>query len=282
MKANLRNNEATKRTDSYTVDPRVIKIDWDANPRKDYGTAEEQQELMDSIQAEGVLTPLFVYIDKKDNSLNLAHGFRRMRAITNLIEAGLADDLTAVPIKQIEYNMETIMQYHLTLNNGKPLSDVEISYTLAQLFKYSGEDYNIVAKKANMSYQKVYNLINYRMSATTQSISMVEKGEISLSNAMDIAKQSNGSDEQNETLETARKNATSNGRTKIKPEDIKGVALSNNKKFNAFKVVKGYFAYLKSVGIQDVSIEDINQAIELAETGVSVDDMIENYVKAEA
>src|SRR5690606_41041461 len=110
-KINLR--DIAKRTDLFNIDPRLIKVDWDSNPREDYGD-EDFEELKESIRSNGVEMPLLVFIDKVSNEIALAHGFRRMKAISQLIEEGV--EITSVPIKNIPNNLETILAYHLTLN----------------------------------------------------------------------------------------------------------------------------------------------------------------------
>lgn len=258
-KGNLKKVNGTSRTDSFRVNPTEIIVDWSSNPREDYG-GDDFQELKNSIEKEGVIMPLMVYIDKDTNKLHLAHGFRRMKAILELIDEG--KEIEVVPIKQIENNIEKILEYHLTLNNGKPLSDIEIAVTLKQLFKYVGEDYNLVAKKANMSYQKVYNLINYIESSSTLSQEMVRKQTLSLANAMAIANQAKNIDQQNEILKNAENKATSEGRKKIKPKDLTGIKTQN---YNPFKKFVSYVEDLKANNVESISLADLSEVLERLE-----------------
>lgn len=272
--------EGTKRKDAYQMNPSIINIDWDSNPRKDYGTDEEQAELRDSIRENNLQVPIHVYIDKKDGKVWLAHGFRRMKQVTQLLAENV--DIAYVPVIQVENNMETIMALHWTLNSGKQLNDLEKSETLLTMFKLMGEDYQAVADKLKIPYMKVYNLIHYQKEASSLNKKMVENKEISMTTAREIAAATSSTEEQNTVLENARKNAQKNGRTTIKPQDITGVKLNNNKKTETYKSLKGYINYMQTRGVQTVAVADMVTAIEKIEKGTSLDELISEFLALEA
>lgn len=218
------------RNDAYTVNPRVIKVDWESNPRKDYGSDEEFNELMDSIKLEGVKMPITGYVSA-DGSVILTHGFRRMKAVLALIEQGV--DIVGVPFRVGTANMESILLDHLTLNSGKPLSDIEIAETLVSLMNFMGrEDYSALAKRVGMNYQKVYRLVNFAKNASSQVKDAVLSGVLSITAAIELVSNSESTIDQNATITELKDTAKATGKTKI---STKSVAKSKGKVLNKFE-----------------------------------------------
>lgn len=187
------------RGNSFKVNASILKADYEENPRKDYGSDEEFNELVESIRTHGVLMPLT--ITTRGSELWVAHGFRRYKAIQVLLAEGLE---VFVEVKQCQNSEEVLIQ-HLTLNSGKPLNDAEISETLLQLAKLIGADnYKDIAKRTGIEYQKVVKLMNYAKNASTQVKNAVKNGEVVLTNAIEFVAQTPEIGKQNAILEVAK------------------------------------------------------------------------------
>lgn len=223
-------SENVSRNDSYVVNPLVIKVDWDSNPRKDYGSDEEFNELCESIKSEGVKMPVTGYVSA-DGEVVLTHGFRRMKAVLSLIEQGV--EITGIPFRTGTANMENILLDHLVLNNGKPLTDIEIAETLSTLMNLMGrEDYTTLAKKVGMPYQKVYRLVNFSKNASSQVKDAVLAGQMSITAAIELVNNSDSTIDQISTITELKDNAKASGKTKI---STKNVAKVKGKVLNKFE-----------------------------------------------
>lgn len=212
------------RSNSFKVNAAILKANFDENPRKDYGSEEEQKELVESIRTHGVLMPLTV--TSRGTELWVAHGFRRFKAIQVLLSEGIE---IILEVKQCQ-NAEEVLIQHLTLNSGKPLHDAEVSETLLQLSKYIGADnYKEIARRVGLDYQKVVRLMNYAKTASSQVKEAVLNGEVGLTNAIDFVIENPAIKVQNEILEVAKTNPT------ILKNNTKKVELPTKKKQEAKK-----------------------------------------------
>ena len=99
----LKNIEGVKRGDAYSANPLEIVVNFEDNPRVDYG-GELFEDLKRQIAQNGVEVPLKVFVNN-EGKLELGHGFRRMRAVMELIAEGHM--ITSVPFEKIDNNEET-------------------------------------------------------------------------------------------------------------------------------------------------------------------------------
>ena len=293
-KGNLRNVEGVKRGDLYTMNPLDIKVVWKDNPRFDYGTDEEWNELKNSIKNEGVKNPVQVYVDKRTKEIYLAQGYRRMKAVLELLNEGV--DLTSIKVEQIEFNEEAILQNHYTQNNtGKPLSDLEMSELLSRVKKLSGGTPQEIAKRFGMDAQKVTKLINYVSEASSLNKKMVRQKEISLANAMAVAKQANGIREQNAILNKAAQEMKKSGAKKIKPIHLvkSGVvsktsvasAISRANSDSSLETLKREIAYASTSQEEDIDIEfveRVEKVVDAVEKEMAPEELAQYFTKVQA
>ncbi|MEX0597503.1 MAG: ParB N-terminal domain-containing protein [Candidatus Paceibacterota bacterium] len=221
-KTTLRKEGAT-RTDLYYIDPRKIVVDWDENPRKDYGPDEEIEEMVNSIINEGVKVPIKVY--SKEGKLHLAHGFRRMKATMIAIERG--DNIERVPAQQVPYNMEAILMDHITLNSSKPLNVVEKSALYLQIMKKSGINQAELGRRLGIAKSSINVLVNFEEKASTPVKKAVLNGTLGFEGATRLIRDTEGVDAQNEALKKAIEDTgqegTSNGGNKKKRASLTAV-----------------------------------------------------------
>lgn len=240
-KYNLKNSEIATRKDAYMVSPLDINVNHETNPRVDYGGVEDDgefTELKNSIKEFGLLQPVYVYIEPTDGTLHLAHGFRRMKAIHELIKEGVS--IEKIDVKPIEKNEETILLQHFVQNTGKKLSDLELGDTLLQLSILTGED-NLasISRRSGIKYEKVVRLINFAKKASTKMKKAVREKKLSIGNAIAIANATDSIAAQNEVLDEA---SISTGEGKIKPSAIKILKATTSPyaKLHSFiEIVKG-------------------------------------------
>lgn len=230
----FRNLDGVKRTDIYTIDPKEIDCDIlsHLNPRKDFGDA-EFQELKESIRENGLKQAIKVTQIPKTNKIALTHGFRRMKAIMELINEGV--EIEKVKADLGTFNEETIALEHISMNSAKDLTPIELA---EGVYKYhmlrGGNNISDVAVKVGYSYSKVYNMIDFIDKASTNVKEQVRLGILPMTTAMALVKDSLGTINQNTRLEKALKDMANESRKKIKSTDL-NVKTPNINKFTLFK-----------------------------------------------
>lgn len=143
---------APKKRDLFTIDPRAVTADSTKNLRFDYGNDEEWQQLKESIRENGVHVPIKVKTNGATESgvplYNLVHGFRRLRAVMELISEG--HDIVRIPAitVPIAYSENDALFDHFIDNSGKELNILEraegfkramdAGYTIAEIEKKIG------------------------------------------------------------------------------------------------------------------------------------------------
>jgi hypothetical protein len=188
--------EGASRTDLYYIEPEKIVVDWDENPRVDYGDVES---LSESIAHKGVQVPIKVY--SKDGKLHLAHGFRRMKATLMAIERG--EKVEKIPAQQVANNMESILEDHFTLNSGKPITVLEQANGIIKLMNMSGASQAEISRRISMATSRVNVLVTFGEQASTKLKKAVEDGVIGFDKAIRLIRDTDGVKEQNEALDKA-------------------------------------------------------------------------------
>lgn len=235
-----------------------------------------------------------MYVDKRTKEIYLAQGYRRMKAVLELLNEGV--DLTSIKVEQIEFNEEAILQNHYTQNNtGKPLSDLEMSELLSRVKKLSGGTPQEIAKRFGMDAQKVTKLINYVSEASSLNKKMVRQKEISLANAMAVAKQANGIREQNAILNKAAQEMKKTGAKKIKPIHLakSGVvsktsvasAISRANSDSSLETLKRAIAYVSTSQEEEIDIEfveRVEKVVDAVEKEMAPEELAQFFTKVQA
>lgn len=211
-----------KKGQSYSINPAEIVVDKELNPRLDYGDkdssgneSDEWISFKNSIKDNGIQQHLKVYFDEGTKSFHLVHGFRRMKALQELLDSGDADlhEIEYVGIDIVEDNKENAIIGHFLLNSGKSLNDVEMAEGLKRLKAQSGED-NVaeLARKIGLPYQKVHNLLMFAENAGEQLKKAVVKNDISFNAAKSIINKTKGVRDQVRLLKETKDNAEKTGK----------------------------------------------------------------------
>lgn len=207
----------TKKKDVWLVDPRRITVNWDENPRKDYG---DMESLERSIAESGVKVP--VKASKSGDSFVLTHGYRRMKAVFNLMNSGV--DVGRIPVLTVpkSYNLEESLFDHWIENDGKRLEPIEE----AELFKVligKGYTQSEIAKKIGKTPAHVSNMV--KLASMPKEIKReIEEGNISSSLVVEISNDSGGNMEQvQETISKAKEKSKERGKDKVTKQDVAAV-----------------------------------------------------------
>jgi len=219
--------EGVKKGNSYSINPSDIVVDAEMNPRQEYGNGDDWDSFKKSIMDLGIQQNLKVYFDETNNKYHLAHGFRRMKAVQELAQEGHVIEL--IPVDIVENDKEAAIIGHFVLNSGKALTDPEMAEGLRRLKMYSGvENVSELARKAGISTQKGYTLLNFAENAGSQVKKALANGEIAFSVANSIIHNSGSISEQNKLLKEGKEKAKTEGKEKIRTQHI-GMKISDGK-----------------------------------------------------
>jgi ParB/RepB/Spo0J family partition protein len=256
-----------KRKDMFKINPKDVVVNYDLNPRKDYvgNDPERWEDFKNSIKSEGVKVPIHIFYDKGSDAYMLAHGFRRMRAVLELIEDGV--DIKEIPALKVSDNQETILLDHITLNSGMPLNPVELASILGQLEKYGYKSAEI-STKTGINIQKVYAYLKFDKEAAKSVKDAVASGIMKFNTAMDIVRNADSNEEQITILDEAQEKAEEDGCEKITSSHVK------DKKKSYERVMRLLSDELAEKGQDDIDTfisEFIYKTLVLAEDGAEIE-----------
>jgi len=202
---------------TYDLPVNNIVVDFATNVRlgEDAYEGEDFEMLEASIKESGLHYPITVQQVKGSDDYRVVHGFRRTKAVLNLIANGA--DITHVPVNITRANDEQILLDHVTKNSGKPLTALELSTIFVKLRNY-GYEIKEIATKTGHNYQKVRDLLAFDENATKRVKDAVKNGDITITAAREFSSGSFKSiDEQNEKFTELAKKTEG----KIKVKDVK-------------------------------------------------------------
>lgn len=217
--------EGIKKTVGYQIDPTLIMIDDELNPRIDYGDGDDWDSFKESIRDYGLQQNIKVYYNEDDGKFHLVHGFRRMKAIMELLAEDtdqIKEKLELIGVDIVENNKEEAIISHFTLNSGKPLTDAEMAEGVLRLKKFGGiTKVAELARKVGLPYQKVNMLLTFAEMASSQVKKAVNTGEMAFTTAVNgIINKSGSITEQNTLLKEAKTRAKESGKTKVRISSI--------------------------------------------------------------
>jgi len=190
--------EVIRRSDVFHIDPRNIIVVDGWNERTDFSG---EDEMVESIKECGVIDALFVR-KTKDKTIELIDGERRLRASLRAIAEG--SDIKSVPVTVAKRgtNEADLFAASLLSNTGKPFTPTEEAAGFRRLANW-GWDTKTIAAKSGKSISHVRNRLELSEAAPPIK-QAVEKKEITISQAQEIVKESDGKiDHQEKALEKA-------------------------------------------------------------------------------
>lgn len=190
------------RKDFFFVDPRVLVVEPDFNPRQDIGLDDEDQDFKASIIANGVEVPLKVQ-KGRDKRLVIREGHRRHWACMEAIKEG--HDIKAVPVILVDRNMSEDRALYMALNcnTGRQLKPLEEARAFERLVK-RGHQVKEIAERVGRSLVYVYERLKL-VDITPEVRTAIEDGKISLRDAAKAVSKSGGDpDKQNRVLKAEK------------------------------------------------------------------------------
>lgn len=248
---------AIQRKNAYQMNPRHIIVDNSQNPRKDYGT-EDYTALKESIRENGLQYPVSVHEVREGGvttSVRLTHGFRRMRAVNELIAEEIEfPNSSTVPVMKSNGDRKTVLIEHMVLNGGKELTPLEKADAVIEL-RNLGLTYEEIAKRTGMRQQIAYNYGRFGVEASAKVRQAVEVGQLTITTASKLVSDSSSKAEQDEKLEAAVSTASSRGKTKVSNVDVP----LNKRSFGKKAYMDFYAEYHDE--FPEGSAEDFNEAL---------------------
>lgn len=191
--------EVVKRSDIFHIDPASIEVVEGWNARTDFSG---EEELVESIKARGVLRPLIVR-KTKDKRLELIDGERRLRATLRARKEGAEIYSVPVIVAKRGTNDVDLFADSIIANDGKPFTPTEEASAYLRLIHW-GLDVKAIAKKVGKSTTHVRNRLELA-NASPEVQAAVNAGEITIGQAQEIAKESDGNIEKQKTELTKAK-----------------------------------------------------------------------------
>lgn len=172
----------SKQTKGLKVDPLSISFDNENNPRKDYG---DQKSLERFIKENGAgALPAIKVRKTSEGELELVHGYRRMNAISKLIEKGNHPGLIKVDIVLKSYTEQDELLDHLTDNEGKNLTPFEQAFIYKAL-EEQGMSQKEIRQRTGKSRNHITWMLRLAKAPKTIHDAIIE-GKISTSLATDF------------------------------------------------------------------------------------------------
>jgi len=143
-----------QRRDYQMIDPRLIDIEEDFNPRN-FDLPENQESPEDlaleaSISEVGLIQPLIVRFNRETGRATLVDGERRLRSIRRLIAKGhpvLSEaDVPCFPAPAGSNDKASRILTAITANTGKPLSKWELGVAFQKLYNLGLSNEKITAR----------------------------------------------------------------------------------------------------------------------------------------
>lgn len=213
------------RSDVFLVSIQDIEIPSDWNGRHKTPKYEaDLQELMASIKANGILTPLTGRCEQ--DRVIPSDGFRRLDAATRLVQEGFkvmgksgeAEDLL-IPFRmepQGTNDADRIL-YQITRNSGVPFTPMEKADVVKRLIAF-GWSVQKVAEKSGFTVTTVNNLLDLA-SCPQALLNMVDREEIAASTVVEAVRE-HGAEKAAVIIQETFAKAVENGKAKITPKDL--------------------------------------------------------------
>ena len=172
------------------IDPTKIAVDWKSNPRESYL---DIPELAAEIKAIGrIIEPILVR-SNGDDTFQLVHGFRRMKAIEKLFDDNFK--LKSVPAEIVSetFDRKQELIVHLMRNNGKPLTSLEQG-NVFKLLEEMGLSRKEIAELTSKTQSHIGNMLLLVTGLTKPVKDAINSNKISATRALEIFRDETGKD----------------------------------------------------------------------------------------
>ena len=191
--------DVQRRSDVFHIDPELIQVVNGWNARFNF---DGEDELVASIRERGVLKPLLVR-KTEDKRLELVDGERRLRAALRARAEGAEIASVPVMVARRGTNDAELFVDSIVSNQGKPFTPTEEAAAFKRL-KAWGLEVKTIALKTGKSASHIRNRLELA-EASPDVQAAVDAGEITIGQAQEIVKQSDGRlDRQGQGLDQAK------------------------------------------------------------------------------
>lgn len=194
-----------RRSDIFHIDPEVIEVEPDWNERTDFSG---EDEMVESIKENGVIKPLLVQ-KTSGNRLLLRDGERRLRATKRARREGAEIQSVPVIVLNTKATESDVYFQSLLSNEGKPFTPVEEARAFRRLIGW-GFTVEQIAKRLGKSATHVRNRLELAGASPEVQEAVVNR-EITIGDAHDIVKESEGKIDRQKTELDRRKNRKAPG-----------------------------------------------------------------------
>lgn len=204
---------ASGRTDTFSVDPRRLKIKegWNSRDFNDPENVEHVDTLARSIAKEGVKEPLTIFFEEGQPFIN--NGECRWRGALRAIEVYKSEIFT-VPVRledRYANDADRILN-QLLRNSGKPFSSMEMSNHLKRLLG-AGLTPAQLSERTGYTQGRISQILNLQTMPEVVK-DMVTRKEVSASTAAALVKDQGGTAAEQQ-LKDGLKKAQQEGKTKV-------------------------------------------------------------------
>ena len=234
---------------------------------------EEIESLSLSIENTGLKVPLMVKKEKDRENFVLLHGHRRFRAIKLAIERGVEFAGIKCQIVPQNYSMDNVLFDMITMNDGKPFSNLEQGLVFTQL-KDRGFTETAISEKVGKSISHVRNCIE--MAALPKSVqNMIASGTVSGGTAVELSKAVGTEDELVSKLESAIEAAPVASDGKKKKVTKKNVAVIASS--SPLKKLEDVRDALKREGISNNMVDVFTKLVSRLKNKAAVENIVELF-----
>lgn len=252
------------------LDPSDIIFDNANNGREIDKSDHYYTELKENIKNNGVLMPLSGYF--KDGKYYLTHGYHRINACIELKEENKDFNIKVhFKVSNIVKSELDILIEHITLNSGKPLSNIELANIILKLENF-GLSRIEISLKTSLSTARISQVLSFLsiVNSDTELKSIVDHKVVSDTTLHETLNKINDIEQTKKVINNAIDNAKKDNKSKITKKDI-------TKSIEELKpVVKEVIKELPKIEIKD-ELKDNNS---LSKTYNSFDDL-ENEINQE-
>ena len=250
-------NKTTK-SDLFKIDPRRIQFDPKNNPRVDYG---DITSLMNFIEENGTeaLPPIKVRkcTDNEGNEVySLIHGYRRMTAITRLLNKGVEIARVIARLVPKGYTDKDELLDHISENSGMKLNAMEEANVYQKLIKF-GWKQSEIAKRIGKTQSHVSQVL--KLADSSEYIKdTVSKGLISGALVVKVMNENKGDEKAVERiLKTSVDKLSETGAKKVTQKTLQVKRVSKYR-----KLFDGAYANLRNKSVPSDKLINLKDRVE--------------------
>lgn len=247
----------TMKSDLFKIDPRRIQFDPKNNPRVDYG---DIKSLMNFIEENGTeaLPPIKVRKFKDENgneAYSLIHGYRRMTAITRLLDNGVEiARVIARPVPKGYTDKDELLD-HISENSGMKLNAMEEANVYQKLIKF-GWKQSEIAKRIGKTQSHVSQVL--KLADSSEYIKdTVAKGLISGALVVKVMNENKGDEKAVEKiLKSSVENLEKTGGKKVTQKTLQVKRVSKYR-----KLFDGAYANLRNKAVPSDKLNNLKDKV---------------------